>query len=64
VIREVLALTCGEASENRVSVRLAESVPLVHGDRVQLQQVILNLVINAVEAMRSVCEGRRSAVAG
>lgn len=61
VICEVVALTCGEASEKRVSVqtRLAESLPLVHGDRVQLQQVILNLVTNAVEAMNSVSEGPR-----
>ena len=61
VICEVVALTCGEASANEVSVQtqLAESVPLVHGDRVQLQQVILNLVMNAVEAMSSVQEGSR-----
>jgi signal transduction histidine kinase len=37
---------------------LAEGLPLIHGDRVQLQQVILNLVINAIEAM-SEGEGAR-----
>jgi len=53
LILEVVALTRGEAINNGVSVetRLAEDVPPVQGDRVQLQQVILNLVINAIEAM-------------
>jgi signal transduction histidine kinase len=46
--------------KNGVSVRpdLAEGLPLVQGDRVQLQQVILNLIINAFEAM-SAGEGTR-----
>ena len=53
LILEVVALTRGEAINNGVSVetRLEEDVPPVEGDRVQLQQVILNLVINAIEAM-------------
>jgi signal transduction histidine kinase len=48
----VVALTSSEASKNRVSVntRLTEKLPAVEGDRVQLQQVILNLVLNAIEA--------------
>ncbi len=52
-ILEVIALTRGEAAKNGVSVTttLAEGLPLILGDRVQLQQVILNLIINAVEAM-------------
>jgi PAS domain S-box-containing protein len=52
-ILEVIALTRGEAAKTRVSVTtaLAEDLPLTRGDRVQLQQVILNLIINAVEAM-------------
>ena len=52
-IREVVALTHGEAAKNRVSVRtqFAEGVPLIECDRVQLQQVILNLIVNAIEAM-------------
>ena len=60
-IREVIALTRGEAVKNGVSVRtqLAEGLPLIHGDRVQLQQVILNLIINAIEAMSGIGEGPR-----
>jgi PAS domain S-box-containing protein len=60
-IREVIALTRTEAANNGVSVRtlLAEGLPHVHGDRVQLQQVLLNLIINAIEAMRDVGEEER-----
>jgi PAS domain S-box-containing protein len=60
-IREVIELTRGEAVKNGVSVQaqLADGLPPVHGDRVQLQQVILNLIINAVEAMSGVSEGTR-----
>jgi PAS domain S-box-containing protein len=54
--REVIALTIGELQRNKVIVtaELTEDLPLVQGDRVQLQQVILNLLLNASEAMRSV----------
>ena len=60
-ILEVIALTRGEAVQNGVSVRtqLAEGLPLIHADRVQLQQVILNLIINAIEAMSGASEGKR-----
>jgi C4-dicarboxylate-specific signal transduction histidine kinase len=60
-ILEVIALTRGEAVKNGVSVQtqLAEGLPLIQGDRVQLQQVILNLIINAAEAMNGVSEGSR-----
>jgi C4-dicarboxylate-specific signal transduction histidine kinase len=60
-IGEVIELTRGEAVKNGVSVRaqLADGLPLIHGDRVQLQQVVLNLIINAVEAMSGVSEGAR-----
>ena len=61
VILEVIALTRGEVMKNGVSVQtqLAEGLPLVQGDRVQLQQVIVNLVINAVEAMSGVGKDSR-----
>jgi PAS domain S-box-containing protein len=60
-IREVIALTKGEIVKNSVSVqtRLAEGLPFVQGDRVQLQQVLLNLIVNAVEAMSGTSEGQR-----
>ena len=60
-ILEVIALTRTEAANNSVSVRtqLAEGLPRVQGDRVQLQQVLLNLIINAIEAMRDVDKDER-----
>jgi signal transduction histidine kinase/CheY-like chemotaxis protein len=60
-IEEVVALTQGEAQRNRVLVRirLGADVPLILGDRVQLQQVVLNLLINAIEAMSATSKGRR-----
>ena len=60
-VREVIELTYGETLKNRVSVRtqLAEGLPLIQGDRVQLQQVVLNLILNAVQAMGAVSDGTR-----
>ena len=60
-ILEVIALTSGEAVKHGISVntQLAEGLPLIQGDRIQLQQVIFNLMMNAVEAMSSVREGPR-----
>jgi PAS domain S-box-containing protein len=60
-IREVIELTRGQAVKNSVSVQteLADGLPLIGADRIELQQVILNLIINAVEAMTGVCEGER-----
>lgn len=54
--REVIALSLSELQSNRVILRteLADDLPLVAGDRVQLQQVILNLLRNASDAMSSV----------
>jgi C4-dicarboxylate-specific signal transduction histidine kinase len=63
-ILEVIALTRIEAANNSVSVRtrLAEGLPRVQGDRVQLQQVLLNLIINAIEAMRDGGEEERELI--
>jgi len=60
-VREVIALGHGETVKNGVSVQmhLAEHLPLLQGDRVQLQQVILNLMINAIQAMGAVADGAR-----
>jgi C4-dicarboxylate-specific signal transduction histidine kinase len=61
VIFEVIGLTGNEMSKNLVLVqtRLANDLPSIWGDRVQLQQVILNLILNAAEAMSEVREGSR-----
>jgi signal transduction histidine kinase len=60
-ILEVIALTRAEAANNSVSVQtqFAEGLPRVQCDRVQLQQVILNLIINAIQSMSSVEDGNR-----
>jgi PAS domain S-box-containing protein len=60
-IEEVIGLAQSMITEHRVSVqtRLASGMVPVHGDRVQLQQVVLNLILNAVEAMSAVeADGR------
>jgi signal transduction histidine kinase len=60
-IGEVIAIARGEMRRNRISVQtqLANNLPLIPGDRIQLQQVILNLLINAIEAMSGAGEGPR-----
>lgn len=60
-VLEVIALTRNELLKHNVSLQtqLAASLPLIEGDRIQLQQVILNLILNAVEAMSDVDEGVR-----
>jgi len=56
VIRDVLALVQSEIARHRIELvtSLADDLPPVLGDRVQLQQVVLNLLTNAIEAMRDV----------
>ena len=63
-ISEVLTLIGDEAKRHSVIVRtqFAESIAPIAGDRVQLQQVVLNLVMNAIEAMSSVSKRRRQLV--
>jgi PAS domain S-box-containing protein len=60
-ILEILGLTRVATSEHGVLVKiqLSEELPHILGDRVQLQQVVLNLIMNAVEAMSEVSEGAR-----
>ncbi|HWT79281.1 MAG TPA: PAS domain S-box protein [Candidatus Methylomirabilis sp.] len=60
-IRDVLALIGDEAKRRRVMIRtrFAEHLSPVLGDRVQLQQVVLNLVMNGIEAMSSIGERAR-----
>ena len=63
-ILEVIALARSEVHSNGVSLqtRLGDDMPLILGDRIQLQQVILNLIINAIEAMSGVGENPRELV--
>jgi PAS domain S-box-containing protein len=60
-IGEVIAIARNELQRHRVSLQtqLANELPFVKGDRIQLQQVVLNLLVNAIEAMSEVCEGPR-----
>ncbi len=61
VIREVVALADGEARRTRARLRteLAGNLPRVLGDAVQLQQVVLNLLLNGLEAMQGVVGHQR-----
>jgi PAS domain S-box-containing protein len=60
-IREVIELTRSEAMKNSILVQMqfVKPLPLIEGDRVQLQQVILNVIVNAIEAMTAVDDGHR-----
>jgi C4-dicarboxylate-specific signal transduction histidine kinase len=64
IVREVIALVQRELISHRASLRteLAPALPMILGDRVQLQQVIINLVMNGIEAMQSVTDRPRELV--
>ena len=66
VVREAIALVQRESISHRVSLRmeLAPALAMILGDRVQLQQVIINLVMNGIEAMQSVTDRPRELVIG
>ncbi len=58
VIREMIALLQSEAMQSNISVRteLAADLPHIMGDRLQLQQVTMNLIANSIDAMKNVDE--------
>src|ERR1700676_4087113 len=60
-IQEVASLLGNESSRHQIVMRtdLATGLPRVRGDRVQLQQVIVNLIMNAVDATRAISDGPR-----
>ena len=64
IVREMVALMRSELTRHSVSVRteLAEGLPQITGDRVQLQQVLMNLMVNSLDAMREVDATRELAV--
>ena len=65
-ILEVIPLTRTEAIKHGVTVqmRLADDLPQVKGDKVQLQQVMINLIMNAIEAMSDASDGTRDLLIG
>jgi C4-dicarboxylate-specific signal transduction histidine kinase len=64
VVRDVIALVQRELASHRVSLRteLAPVLPMILGDRIQLQQVIINLVVNGIEAMEPIKDRPRELV--
>jgi C4-dicarboxylate-specific signal transduction histidine kinase len=60
-VEEIVALTRREVMENQISLttELSKEIPLILADRIQLQQVILNLTINAIEALSALSDGPR-----
>ena len=64
VVREMIVLLRGEATRHNISVRtdLAAELPPVLGDRVQLQQVLMNLMLNGMDAMKDVDGTRELAI--
>src|SRR5258706_4940393 len=66
VVKDVLALARYESVARRVAIRtdLSEDLPRVSGDRVQLQQVLLNLMMNGMDAMSTIEESQRVLIIG
>src|SRR6267142_1189888 len=64
VIREIVALAEGEVRRSGVALRteLAGDLPPILGDRVELEQVVLNLIVNAIEAMSAIADRPRELV--
>ncbi len=64
IIRDMVALMRGEIKRHSISVRseLAEDTPQITGDRVQLQQVLMNLMVNAIDAMKDANGTRELAI--
>ena len=64
LVREVIALVQRELTSHRVSLQmdLGKPMPMILGDRIQLQQVIINLVMNGIEAMQSTTDRSRELV--
>jgi len=61
-VRDVLALIAGELRQHSIelSLELASRLPAIRGDSIQLQQVLLNLIKNAIEAMAGIANGPRT----
>jgi hypothetical protein len=62
VVRDVLALTSGELRQHGIelTLKLNSNLPAIRGDGIQLQQVLLNLIKNAIEAMAAIHNGQRT----
>ena len=61
IVNDIVALAAADSVARRITIRtdIAADLPVVLGDRVELQQVLLNLVVNGMDAMSTVSEGER-----